>query len=190
VEPEILPPRPDGYDHVNADDVGDFTQGNAITRYALGRYLLGRALATYISRALLILGVAIFALAMLLWFLNVHVLAVLISLVALAVLAIRAIVSAVLRRLTSAATSGEAERRLRALVADTRGDVGRELRRIGLPGRAWSLPLLGLRLLGKRRATTAARLKQFDVERVVPPGRLDELHMIVSAQAGRGFIVG
>jgi hypothetical protein len=57
--------------------------------------------------------------------------------------------------------------------------VRTELRRIGLPSRRLTMPLLALRLLGRRRSETLRRLGTFDVERVVPESRLDELHLIV-----------
>ena len=56
----------------------------------------------------------------------------------------------------------------------------RELRRIGLPGRVWTLPLLAFRLFSsRRRQDTLARLRTFQVERAVPRARLDELHLVL-----------
>lgn len=56
----------------------------------------------------------------------------------------------------------------------------RELRRIGLPGRVVTLPLLALRLPGRRRrADTVTRLRGFDIERVVPKARLDETFLLL-----------
>jgi hypothetical protein len=79
-----------------------------------------------------------------------------------------------------------AEQKLRALVADTRKDVARELRRLGLPSRTVTMPLLGVRLAGRRRGEALAKLRNFDVERVVPGGRLDELHLLLGSRARRG----
>jgi hypothetical protein len=69
---------------------------------------------------------------------------------------------------------------MRRLVAETRGDIRTELRRIGVPSRMWTLPLLVWRLARRaRRAETLQRLRGFDAERVVSRSRLDEVHMIV-----------
>ncbi len=83
-------------------------------------------------------------------------------LLALIVLVVRAGLRAILRRLTAADRYGPVEERLRALVSDTKGDVLKELRRVGLPSHTWTLPLLAFRLVGKRRtahAGPAARVR-------------------------------
>ena len=60
-----------------------------------------------------------------------------------------------------------------------------ELRRIGLPGRVWTLPLLAVRLLGRRRrGETLERLRTFELERAVPRSRLDELHLLLRRAVG------
>jgi hypothetical protein len=87
-----------------------------------------------------------------------------------------------LRRLTEADRYGQLETRLRALVSDTRGDVLRELRRVGLPSHTVTLPLLAIRLIGKRRKPTLARMREFDITRAVPKARLDELHMLLGGR--------
>jgi hypothetical protein len=168
------------------DDIGAFQQGNAITRWALARYLVGRALAVYVSRALFVVALAVFGLAALMFWLHVGWLGILIGLAGLSILVLRALLAAVKRRMTVAGSDAQIDHRLRALVSATGGDVARELRRIGLPSRSWTLPLLVVRLTGRRRAETAERLRSFDVERVVPPARLDELHLLMRANAGRG----
>ena len=72
-------------------------------------------------------------------------------------------------------------------MADTRKDVLRELRRIGLPGRTWSVPLLAMRLIRpSRNRQTVEALRGFQVERAVPAARLDELHLLVTAAAREG----
>jgi hypothetical protein len=185
VEP-VLPDQPhrasadDGWE---VGDVGAFRQGSALSRWALARYLVGRALGESISRALLILAALILGLAAVIgWGLGSTFWAVVVSLVALAVLAMRAVLRAVLRRLTAVEQADALAARLRALVSDTRADVLRELRRIGLPGRTWTLPLLALRFLGrKRRRDAVARRRTFDLDRVAPPGRVDELHLVLRA---------
>jgi hypothetical protein len=107
-------------------------------------------------------------------------------LVALAVLVVRSLLLGLLRRLPLMAGYASLEARLRALVADTGKDVLAELRRIGLPSHSWTLPILAVRLIGKRRQETAERLRRFDVDRVVPPARLDELHLLLRSTTGLG----
>jgi hypothetical protein len=188
----ILPPGSGpsddfGFDELGASGtVGAFRQGDELSRWALGRYLLGRALAVVVGRALLVIAVAIAAIAVAIYFGGVTVLAVLIALVAVAVLGARAVLNAILRHTTVPAMAPDAEHRLRTLVADTRKDVLAELRRLGLPGRTLTLPLLAARLAGRRRGEVLRRLRDFDVERVVPASRLDDLHLLLNAQARRG----
>lgn len=181
-------PEPDP-DQPTGSDVGAFEQGSPVSRWALARYLVGRALGESIGRSLLIVGLVVLALAGLVEWLGSTFWSIVIAVVALAVLAMRAVLRAVLRRLTTAntvGTAGTVEVRLQSLVTDTRPDVLAELRRVGLPGRTWSLPLLALRFLGRqRRRRTLTRLRSFDVDRVVPKARLDELHLILRDMQGR-----
>jgi hypothetical protein len=171
----MLPPS----DHDRLD-VGAFEQGTPGSRWALGRYLVGRAIGEYVSRALMVFALFVVALTVLVWWLGPHWLAVLIGVFALTVLLLRSLLGAVLRRITGAGYFGPVEDRMRRLVADTRGDIRGELRRIGVPSRTWTLPLLLWRLTRRtRRGETLQRLRLFDAERVVPGSRLDELHMIV-----------
>jgi hypothetical protein len=161
-------------------DVGAFEQGTPGSRWALGRYLVGRAIGEFVSRALTVFAVVVVALAALVWWIGPHWLAVLIGVFAVTVLLLRSLLGAVLRRVTGAGYFGSAEDRMRRLVAETRGDIRTELRRIGVPSRTWTLPLLVWRLARRRRrAETLRRLRGFDAERVVSSSRLDELHMIV-----------
>jgi len=176
-----LPEQPpnDG-EWFSADEVGEFRQGTDLSRRALSRYLVGRAIGESAGRALLVVALAVLGLAAASeWWLHSTFLAVVLALLALAVLVVRAGLRAVLRRLTEAGSSGPMQTRMRELVSDTRGDVLRELRRIGLPSHTVTLPLLAVRLLGRRRAKTLARLREFDIDRAVPKGRLDELHMLL-----------
>lgn len=170
---------PDGY------EIGDFRPGSPGSRWALGRYLVGRAIAEYVSRALLVAALLVLALAGLLFWAGPTWAAVLILLVGLSVLAVRGLLVAVLRRVSGHAYFGPIEKRMRALVGDTGKDVRRELRRIGLPSRVWTLPLLVTRLAGRRRAETAQRLRAFELDRVVPKARLDELHLLVRSALPR-----
>jgi hypothetical protein len=182
------PDREARYDDASPNmDVGAFEQGSPVSRWALARYLVGRAVAESVSRSLLLVGVVLLVLAVLSQaLLHTTVLTVLIVIVAAGVFLLRAVLGAVLRRLTAADQVGPLESRLRALVSDTRKDVLRELRRVGLPGRTWTLPVLAFRLLGKRRRATVERLREFDLDRAVPRARLDELHLLLRSVVWRG----
>jgi hypothetical protein len=167
-------------------DVGPFEQGTQFSRWALARYLVGRAIGASVSRSLWAVTVLALALAVIsTWVLHVVLLAVLLVVFAFAAAVLNLALSAVLRRLVAVGRNAPVEQRLRGLVADTNRDVLRELRRVGLPGRTLTLPLLAIRLAGRRRAETLDRLRRFDVERAVPRARLDELHMALRG-AGRG----
>jgi hypothetical protein len=168
-------------------DVGSFEQGSPVSRWALARYLVGRAVAESVSRSLFLVGFAILALAVVAEVvIHSTLLAVLLGIVAFGVLALRALLRAVLSRIIAADQIRPLETRLQALVSDTRGDVLRELRRIGLPGHTWTLPLLAFRLFGRKRQATFEQLRSFDVNHAVPPARLDELHLLLRSVAWRG----
>ena len=179
-----LPEEPsDDGDWLAADEVGAFRQGSPLSQWALSRYLVGRALGESVGHTLLVVALAVLGLAAACeWGLHSTFLAVVLGLLAVMVLLVRAGLRTILRRLTETNRSGPVETRLRALVADTRGDVLRELRRLGLPSHTATLPLLAVRLLGRRRKATLARLRDFDIDRAVPKQRLDELHMLLGGQ--------
>jgi hypothetical protein len=198
VDPEILPPDPRRHDgggdgtpeygrsepgQAEYVEVGEFRQGSPGSQWALSRYLVGRAIGEDAARILFAVCLLLIALAVLVFVLGPTWIGVLLVLAALGVFAVGSLVRAVLRRVSGAGTLGLAEPAMRALVRDTRLDVRRELRRIGLPSHVWSLPLLAARLAGRRRAQTTQRLRDFDVDRVVPAGRLDELHLLLDRQS-------
>jgi membrane protein implicated in regulation of membrane protease activity len=184
VEP-ALPAEPDPRES-SRPEVGTFEQGSPLHRWALARYLVGRAIGESIGRALLIVALAVLVVAGVVEWLGSTFWSVVIAVLALAVLAMRAVLRAVLRRLTAPDRLGSIEQRLQALVSDTRSDVLAELRRVGLPGRSWTLPLLAGRFLGRRRRhRTVARLRNFDVDRAVPRSRVDEIHLILRDAVGR-----
>ncbi len=159
-------------------DVGAYEQGTAASRWALARYLVGRALGESVGRSLLVVALGVLGVAGLAQWAGATFWAIVIALFALGLLAMRALVRTLLRRLTAGDGFGPVEQRLRTLVTQTRRDVHRELRRVGLPGHTWTLPLLALRLLRpRRRAETLARLRCFRVDNVVSRTRLDELHL-------------
>lgn len=168
-------------------DVGEFRQGSPVSRWALARYLVGRSIGQSVSTSLLLVALVLLGLAALIgWGAHQTFWAVLVAIVGLAVLGTRALLRAVLRRVSAVDQVGPLEARLRALVADTRADVLAELRRLGLPGRTWTLPLLALRLARRsKRQETLDRLRGFQVDRVVPEARVDELHLIVRAHQPR-----
>jgi hypothetical protein len=174
-------PPPPGEAGESEPDVGEFRQGSPFTQWALARYLVGRSVTESVGVALLIVALALVGLAALgQWLIDSTVLAVLLVIIALFVLVLRWLLLTVVRRLTAFPQYAPVERRMNALVADTRGDVLRELRRIGLPGRVWTLPLLPLRFLGRsRRRETMARLRRFEITRVVPKARLDETFLLL-----------
>lgn len=162
-------------------DVGEFRQGTADSRRALSGYLVGRAIGEQTATDLLILGLAVLALAVGVYFVAPTWLAVVIGLIGFGVLVLRAVVGAVMRRLTGVGRFGPQEDRMRSLVADTRGDVRRELRRLGLPSHTATMPFLAVRLLGRRRGEVVTRLRGFDIDRVVPAARVDDLHLVIQA---------
>lgn len=162
-----------------------FGGSDPITAGLLARYLVGRVVAARVSISLMLAAMILLAGAVALWLWGPHWVAVLVGLAALSVVAFRALVVAILRRVMGIGRLGPVEDTVRALVADTHGDLRRELRRIGLPATVIGMPLLMLRLLGRRRGATLARLRQFDVNRVVPRSRQDELHFLITSQLRR-----
>ena len=173
-----------------AADVGEFRQGSPLSQWALARYLVGRSLGVSIGNNLLVLALLLLGIgALLQWVAHTTFWAIVVTVLALLDLGMRALVRALLNNLTAANRYRPLEDRLRALVSDTRKDVLAELRRVGLPGRPWSLPLLAVRLLRpSRRAETVSKLRQFDLDRAVAPARVDELHHIMRAAFQRGDI--
>jgi hypothetical protein len=163
--------------------VGSFRQGNAFSQWALARYLVGRTLAVSVSNTLLAAAVVVLALAALLqWGAGSTFWAVVVGVIGLLLLLLRGVLRWGLNRLTAADRYAPLEQRLRALVSETRRDILAELRRVGLPGRSWSLPLLAVNLVrSSRRGETFERLRQFDVDRAVTPAHVDELHHIMRA---------
>jgi hypothetical protein len=183
--PDILrkrevPPRAD------EPEVGEFRQGTVGSQWALGRYLIGRAITESMGWALLFVGIVLLVLAVLAQ-VGAHLtfLAVLLAVLAIAVLFLRWALLGIIRRLTGFERFGPLEGRMHALIDDTSSDVLRELRRIRLPGRLWTLPLLAFRFFGReRRADTVAKLRKFDTARALPRARLDELHLVVREAFG------
>jgi hypothetical protein len=179
----MYPAIPSGDD---TPEVGEFRQGSPLSRWALARYLVGRAIAESVSRTLLLVAAALVVVAVAVqWGLHLTFVTVLVAIVAAIVLILRWVLRTVLRKLTAADYYGPIETRLRELVSATHRDVRRELRRVGLPSRIFTLPLLALRFAGRRRPETLERLREFDVDRAVPKGRLDELHLLLRQAADR-----
>ena len=181
--PDILRKSEPGYGPTSNEniDVGAFEQGSPLSRWALARYLVGRVLTEAVGNALMLTAIVLLVLAALAQFgLHSTLLCVLLVILAIGVLLVRFVLLAIVRRLTGFAQFGPLEDRMTALVDDTSKDVMRELRRIGLPGRTFTLPLLAFRFVGReRRADTLTKLKQFDTERAVPKARLDEVHILL-----------
>ena len=184
---EVPPGRDSAKDADSAADVGEFRQGTAGSQWALGRYLIGRAVTESVGWAMLFVGALLLVLAVAAQ-VGAHLtfLAVLLGVFAVGMLILRWALLGIIRRLTGFQRFGPLEDRLQALVDDTSSDVLRELRRVGLPGRLWTLPLLPFRFYGReRRADTVARLRKFDTARAVPKSRLDELHLLLRNAFGR-----
>jgi hypothetical protein len=180
VRPAVPGQPSDDSEWRSADEVGEFRQGSPLTQWTLARYLVGRAIGESVGQTLLVVALVLLALACVgEWVVHSTLPAVLVAVLAGAVLLIRAVLRAVLRRLTEVHRDGPVESRLRELVSDTRSDVLRELRRVGLPSHTVTLPLLAFRLIGKRRKPTLIRMREFDIDRTVPKARLDELHLLL-----------
>ncbi len=169
-------------------EVGEFRQGTAASQWALGRYLVGRAVTESAGWVLLLVGIVLLVLAGIAQ-LAAHLtfVAVVLFVLAAGVLILRWALLGIVRRLTGFERFGPLEGRMRALIDDTSSDVRRELRRIGLPGHLFTLPLLAFRFVGRsRRKDTVTRLRGFDASRAVPRARLDEVHLLLRDTFGRG----
>lgn len=168
-----------------AYEVGEFAQGSPLRRWALARYLVGRVILERVSWSLLAVAVVLIAVAALCQFLlHTTFLVVVVVIIALVVLVLRAALRAVLRRLMQLKAYGPIEGRLEELVRGASGDVLAELRRVGLPSRLITLPMLVTRLVGRKRKETLTRMRAFEVERAVSKARLDELHVLIRQAAG------
>lgn len=192
---DMQPAVPDRPDHraqdgpwVSADDdVGAFEPGTPFSRWALARYIVGRVILERVSWSLLaVAGVVIVLAGLVEWGLHSVFLTVVLGLIALFVLLLRAALRAVLHRLMLAGIYGPLEARLGAIIDGGRKDVLAELRRVGLPSRLLTMPLLAVRLIGRRRQETIARMREFDVDRAVSKARRDELHIVLRQAVGRG----
>jgi hypothetical protein len=188
--PELLrkQPRQDVPPPGDQAQVGDFRPGSAWGRAALARYLVGRSMTESIGMSLLLIAILFLGLAAVSeWLLHSTALAVLFVLVAVFDLLLRWLLLTTVRRLTAFPRYAPIEDRLTALVRETRGDVFRELRRVGLPSHIWTLPLLAVRLVrSSRRAETVAAMRAFEIERVMPKARLDETYLLLSQAANGG----
>ncbi|MGI8882429.1 MAG: hypothetical protein ACR2KJ_18360 [Jatrophihabitans sp.] len=183
----VLPPSDEPFDRPppsggaglppEEPEIGAFRRGTGLSRVALGRYLVARAVAQAIDLSMYAIALTLVLISVLIFAFWIKWIAVLLFIAALVVLAFRALFMALLRRL--AGPLGAAEEKIRDLVSDSRGDLRRELKRIGLPGSTFGLPLVAFRLIGRRRAKTLEQMRQFDVARVVPEARLDHLHLII-----------
>lgn len=182
--------EPGGAPHDEPDEpqVGEFRQGNPFSRASLAGYLVGRAVAESLGNSLFLMAlVPLVIAAVCFWLFHSTALGVLFVVLAVMVIFMRWLLLAVLRRLTGFARFAPLERRVRAMAGDTKSDVLRELRRLGLPGRGYSVWLVPLRLLRRtRRAETLERLRGFDVRNAVPASRVDELHLLLRQAVSGG----
>ncbi|SOD74305.1 hypothetical protein SAMN05892883_3488 [Jatrophihabitans sp. GAS493] len=192
---EILPSQPNGggrrysAGHANPGEgpyveVGAFRQGNELSQWMLARYLVSRVVGDYIAKFLLVAGLVVLALSIVVYVNGAQLFGVLVGLVAVGLLLTRGALQFLLQRLAGAQTIGATEVTMRRLVRESRGDVQRELRRIGVPSRSFTVPLLAVRLISRRRrAATLQRLRRFEIERAVSPAHLDALHLALSPGA-------
>lgn len=164
-------------------EVGDFSQrigGNAASEWVLRQYLLTRALGRSIVRTVHWTGVLTLAVALGIWFADVHWLAVLVGLLALAILCFRVLLSGIQNRLAGAGQFGAASGQVDKMVGVTRRGLRAELRRIGLPSAPWGPTQIAIRLMRRtQRAKTLAALRKFDLTQVVPQSTLDELQLLL-----------
>jgi hypothetical protein len=152
--------------------------GVAGGRDALRRYVLTRALATWILNSVQLTGIGVLIGAVLVGFAGLKWLAVLLVLLAAVVLLFRVLLSAVVRRL--AGGSGRADAKLTALVRETRRELRHELRRVGLPGTVFAPTAIVVRLIRtSRRSDTLERLAAVDLSTIVPQSRLDDLELVI-----------
>lgn len=178
-EPPVFSERP-VFDERPVVEVGNIGPGSAASQEVLRRYLLVRALGSALINAVQWTGIAILALAVLSWLGHLKVLAVLLGVLALVILAVRGMLNALASRLSGARRLGPLEPRVAALVAHTRRGLRRELRRVGLPGSPWAPLLIAWRLVRPfRRARTVQALSRIDLANAVPPGKVDELQILL-----------
>lgn len=171
--------------YAEAVDVGDFDQGTQFSRWALARYIVGRVVLERVSWSLLVIAGVLIVLAVLAQVgLHSTLLCVLLAVVAAFVLVLRLLLRVILRRLMGTASYGPLEHRVRGIVGDAGSGVVKEMRRVGLPSGLLTMPLVIVRLAGKRRRETLARMREFDVERAVPKARRDELHLVIREAFG------
>lgn len=161
-------------------EVGDFRQGDPASRWALARYLVARTLGDNAVRSVLAVAVVFAVLTVVLAFVSAPVvLTVLLGLVTLGWFVAWRLARALWRRLTAGPSFDAVRPDLEALVGETRPDVRRELRRIGLPAHPLAAFAFAWRLRRSRRADTTARMRGFEIERVVPADRVDRLYLLL-----------
>lgn len=164
-------------------EVGNFRQTNPAGQWALSRYLIGRVIGEYVAALLYVIALGALASAILVYLWGAHAVAVLLTVLAFGVLLVRGVFAMILRAATGAGVLGVDEARLRVIVRETRRDVLAELRRIAVPHRSFTVPLLAFRLISRRRrGDTIAKLRRFDSERAVSAVHRDQLYLIFSQQ--------
>lgn len=192
------PPDPDGelrpYEgeyvytegvEVEGVEVGGFDQGTQLSRWALARYIVGRVVLERVSWSLLVIAGVLIVLAVLAQVgLHSTLLCVLLALVAVVVLVLRLLLRVILRRLMGVAAYGPLEKQVREIIGDAGSGVLKEMRRVGLPSGLLTMPLVIVRLAGRKRRETLARMREFDVERAVPKARRDELYLVIREALG------
>jgi hypothetical protein len=159
---------------VYTGEVGDLRPGDPRTQWALARYLVARTVGDNAVRAVLGVALVLAALTVLLVAVSAPVaLSVLVGLVAVGWFVAWRLARALWSRLAGGPALVPVRHELDALVRETRPDVRRELRRLGLPAHPLASFAFARRLVGRRRAETMTTLRGFDVDRVVPAERAD-----------------
>jgi hypothetical protein len=152
-----------------------------VLRYLLGRLAVDhvRGLTRWIWLGVL-LGAALAVLVDPVW-VGVAVMAVSALVIGGRLVAVRS-----LTRLSLAPRFRPAEDGLRSAVEAGKASLRVELRRVGLPTRSWRLPVFALRLArGQTRAQSRSRLRQVDVDRVLPRAQLDRAFRALDETAAR-----
>ncbi|MHA3703056.1 hypothetical protein ACXR2U_12835 [Jatrophihabitans sp. YIM 134969] len=161
-------------------EVGEFRRGDAASRWALARYLVARTIGDGAVRALLGVAVLFAVLTVVLAVLSAPVvLTVLCALVALGWFGGWRLARALWSRLSGGPALAPVRHELDRLVGETRPDVRRELRRLGLPAHPLAAFAFARRLGGRRRSETTAKMREFDVDRVVPADRVDRVVLLL-----------
>jgi hypothetical protein len=146
------------------------------------RYLLGRLAIDHVRRLTVWTLLVPVVGAVLLLALHPRWIGVLVLVLGVLLIAARVVAVRMLGRLSLSDPFRPVEDELRAAVEAGKANLGVELRRIGLPSRPWHVPLFALRLSrGTNRDRTRARLRDVDVDLVLPRDQLERALRVLDA---------